>query len=99
MPKGGYYFHKIVRQKPIIEERLDLRDNLEYLILLGEQYSKIYEQQSIDLFGCTIRQTLETTGNCHLEMIMNYNHTLGNNPENEVHPVQIVRQEIKRAHV
>ncbi len=45
-----------------------------------------------------IRSTLDATRNCNLEIIMKDNHTIGNNPENVVRWVQIVRQEIDRVH-
>ncbi|MFA6473226.1 MAG: uroporphyrinogen decarboxylase family protein, partial [Candidatus Latescibacterota bacterium] len=37
MPKGGYYFDAIIRQKPIDEDHLDPADNLEEFGLLTEE--------------------------------------------------------------
>lgn len=37
MPKGGYFFDAIVRQGPIDEEKLDVRDNLEEFKSLSEE--------------------------------------------------------------
>jgi hypothetical protein len=36
MPQGGYFFDAIIRQPPIVEEKLDPKDNLEEFGLLGE---------------------------------------------------------------
>jgi uroporphyrinogen-III decarboxylase len=35
MPKGGYYFDEIIRQKPIVEEELKAEDNLEEFQPMG----------------------------------------------------------------
>ncbi len=43
-----------------------------------------------------ICHALELTRGCRLEIIMKDNHTLGNNPDNAVRWVQIVREEIER---
>ncbi len=43
-----------------------------------------------------IRQTLDVTKGCVLELIMKDNHTLGHNPENIVQWVRIAREEIEK---
>jgi hypothetical protein len=45
-----------------------------------------------------LRQTLEITRGCVVELIMKDNHTLGGNPDNLVRWVQIAREEIDRAY-
>jgi len=53
MPKGGFYFDAIVRQKPIDEAKLNPEDNLEEFALLTDKDLKFYEQQVNDLFENT----------------------------------------------
>lgn len=43
-----------------------------------------------------LRKDLETTRNCHVEVIMKDNHTIGNDPQRVVRWVQIARQEAER---
>ena len=43
-----------------------------------------------------IRRALEITRGCHLEILMKDNHTIGNNPQNVIRWVEIVREEIDR---
>jgi hypothetical protein len=45
-----------------------------------------------------LRETLEITKGCVVELIMKDNHTLGGNPDNLLRWVQIARQEIDRAY-
>ena len=45
-----------------------------------------------------IRSALKITGGCVLEILMKDNHTLGNNPENLISWVRIVRDEIEKMH-
>ncbi|MHC4284472.1 MAG: uroporphyrinogen decarboxylase family protein, partial [Planctomycetota bacterium] len=46
MPKGGFYFDSIVRQKPIDEARLNPADNLEDFTLIGDEDLKFYEERA-----------------------------------------------------
>jgi hypothetical protein len=46
MPKGFYFFDAIVRQPPIVEERLDPADNQEEFSLLSDDDLAWYERQS-----------------------------------------------------
>jgi hypothetical protein len=50
-----------------------------------------------DVVRKDIRRTLEVTRGCVVEMIMKDNHTLGGNPQNLVHWVQIAREEIEKS--
>jgi hypothetical protein len=43
-----------------------------------------------------LREALEVTRGCHLEMIMKDNHTLGNNPSNASRWCRIAKEEIER---
>jgi hypothetical protein len=51
-----------------------------------------------DLVRSRIRQALEVTRGCHLEIIMKDNHTLGNNPANATRWCRIAKEEIERAY-
>jgi hypothetical protein len=44
-----------------------------------------------------LRQSLEITRGCRVEIIMKDNHTLGSNPQNVVRWVQIAKQEAERS--
>jgi len=46
MPKGGFYFDAIIRQPPIIEEKLDPVDNLEEFSILADEELKYYQEQA-----------------------------------------------------
>ena len=46
MPKTGYFFDSIIRQEPVIEERLNPEDNLEEFGLLTEKDLKYWVDQS-----------------------------------------------------
>ena len=53
MPKGGFYFDSIVRQKPIDQARLNPADNLEEFVLTSEDDLKFYEQKATELYENT----------------------------------------------
>jgi len=53
MPKGGFYFDSIIRQKPIDEARLDPADNLEEFTFVSEEELKHYEQMANELYEGT----------------------------------------------
>ena len=53
MPKGGFYFDSIIRQKPIDEAKLNPADNLEEFVLVSEQDLKFYERHAKDLYDNT----------------------------------------------
>jgi hypothetical protein len=44
-----------------------------------------------------VRETLEAAKGCVLEIVMKDNHTIGNNPDNVINWVKVVRSEIDRA--
>ena len=50
MPKGGFYFDSIIRQKPIDEAKLNPADNLEDFELISEEDLKYYEQKAKELY-------------------------------------------------
>ena len=53
MPKGGYYFDSIIRQKPIDDAKLDPADNLEEFGPIAEENLRHYEQLANDLYSNT----------------------------------------------
>ncbi len=53
MPKGGYYFDSIIRQKPIDQTNLDPADNLEEFTPISEEDLKYYERAAADLYENT----------------------------------------------
>ena len=53
MPKGGYYFDSIIRQKPIDEAKLNPADNLEEFGPISEEALRHYEQRANDLYNNT----------------------------------------------
>jgi hypothetical protein len=53
MPKGGYYFDSIVRQKPIDDAKLDPADNLEEFGPISEENLRHYERLANDLYNNT----------------------------------------------
>jgi len=53
MPKGGFYFDSIIRQKPIDEAKLSPADNLEEFTLISEEDLRFYEQQADELYKNT----------------------------------------------
>ncbi len=53
MPKGGFYFDSIIRQKPIEESKLSPADNLEEFTLISDEDLKVYEQEANQLYENT----------------------------------------------
>ena len=53
MPKGGFYFDAIVRQKPIDEAKLNPADNLEEFGLISDEDLKFYERGANELYNNT----------------------------------------------
>jgi len=53
MPKGGFYFDSIIRQKPIDDAKLNPADNLEEFTLISEEDLEFYEQQADGLYQNT----------------------------------------------
>ena len=53
MPKGGFYFDSIIRQKPIDDTKLDASDNLEEFQPVSDEDLQWYESQANDLHGQT----------------------------------------------
>jgi Uroporphyrinogen decarboxylase (URO-D) len=53
MPKGGYYFDAIVRQKPIDESQLNSDDNVEEYSVFSEDVLRYFEEQSERLYNDT----------------------------------------------
>jgi hypothetical protein len=53
MPKGGFYFDSIIRQKPMDEARLNPADNLEEFVPVSDENLKIYEQRASELYNNT----------------------------------------------
>ena len=53
MPKGGFYFDAIIRQKPIDEAKLNPADNLEEFTLLTDEELTFHERHANELFNNT----------------------------------------------
>lgn len=53
MPKGGFYFDSIIRQKPIDESKLDPADNLEEFTLIGDEDLEYYQKEAAELYENT----------------------------------------------
>jgi hypothetical protein len=53
MPKGGYYFDSIIRQRPIDDAKLDPADNLEEFGPISEENLRHYERLADDLYKNT----------------------------------------------
>jgi hypothetical protein len=53
MPKGGFYFDAIIRQKPIDDAKLNPADNLEDFTLISDEDLKFYEQKANELYENT----------------------------------------------
>ena len=53
MPKGGYYFDSIIRQKPIDDAKLDPADNLEEFQPINEEDLAYYERKAAELYDNT----------------------------------------------
>lgn len=49
MPKDGFYFDSIVRQPPLVEEKLDPADNLEEFTVIGDDQLDHMKKESIRL--------------------------------------------------
>jgi hypothetical protein len=47
MPKAGYFFDAIVRQEPIDEEKLDVRDNLEEFALIPDSELEFWKEAAV----------------------------------------------------
>ena len=53
MPKGGYYFDSIIRQRPIDETKLDPADNIEDFGPVSEEDLTLYERHAAELYDNT----------------------------------------------
>lgn len=53
MPKGGFYFDAIIRQRTIDDRKLNPADNLEDFTLISEEDLKFYEKQAEELYHNT----------------------------------------------
>ena len=53
LPKNGYYFDAIIRQEPIDDNKLNVKDNLEEFKLIGEDELKYYDKEANYLFSNT----------------------------------------------
>ncbi|MBN2312834.1 MAG: hypothetical protein JXM79_02825 [Sedimentisphaerales bacterium] len=53
MPKGGFYFDAIIRQKPLDEAKLNPKDNLEEFTLLSDEDLAFHERHANELFNNT----------------------------------------------
>jgi Uroporphyrinogen decarboxylase (URO-D) len=53
MPKGGYYFDSIGRQKPIDDAKLNPADNTEEFSPVSEDHLKFYERHAAELYNNT----------------------------------------------
>ena len=51
MPNGGYYFDSIIRQHPIDDDNLDVKNNLEEFGLYSDELLKYLDKQSENLFN------------------------------------------------
>jgi len=62
MPEGGYYFDTIIRQPPLDEDRLDVRDNLEEFGPIGDEELAHFGQEAERLFRDTDKAILANFG-------------------------------------
>jgi uroporphyrinogen-III decarboxylase len=53
MPKGGFYFDSIIRQKPIDEAKLNPADNLEDFTLIGDEDLTFFKEKANELYENT----------------------------------------------
>ncbi len=69
---------------------------------LGDKYIYAMRPHPIDLAGPSLneerirtglRRALQITRNCHVQIVMTDNHTIGNNPQNVIRWCQIAREE------
>ena len=62
MPEGGYYFDTIVRQPPLDDNALDVRDNLEEFAPISDEELAHFEQEAERLFMETDKAILANFG-------------------------------------
>lgn len=62
MPQGGFYFDAIVRQPPILEEKLDPADNLEEFTPISEEDLAYFAQKADELWHQSDRAILASFG-------------------------------------
>lgn len=62
MPKGGYYFDALVRQKPIDDRKLNVEDNLEEFTLFEEEDLSYIEKETERLYRETDYAILAVPG-------------------------------------
>jgi hypothetical protein len=55
MPKGGFYFDAIIRQKPIVESELKAEDNLEEFTILDDETLAKWQKNADELYANTDR--------------------------------------------
>jgi len=55
MPKGGFYFDSIIRQRPIDDGDLDARDNLEEFVVYSDEILDYFSERSRYLYENTER--------------------------------------------
>ncbi len=53
MPKEGYYFDTIVRQRPIVESNLNPKDNMEEFLLICDEELQFYQRRADELYKKT----------------------------------------------
>ena len=53
MPKNGYYFDAIIRQKPIDYNNLDPRDNMEEFQVISDEEVRLLKEKAEDIFNNT----------------------------------------------
>ena len=53
MPKGGFYFDAIIRQKPIVESELTAEDNLEEFAILDDETLGKWQKNADELYANT----------------------------------------------
>lgn len=66
MPKGGYYFDGIIRQRIIDDDALDVEDNLEEFTLYTDEQLRYLEKHVEDAYTCTCKAILGTPAGCAL---------------------------------
>jgi hypothetical protein len=62
MPKGGWYFDAIVRQPPIVEERLNVADNVEEFGPIADTELRHFQQRASELYERTDKAILGNFG-------------------------------------
>lgn len=55
MPSGGYFFDSVDRQEPIVEDKLDPKDNTEEFVRVGDEELEHYARESKRLYDTTDR--------------------------------------------